>query len=255
MHRKNQKSTKYRVIFWTILILLCLLIFRGCCNNMINDCGGSHLFYKSPTIIIDPGHGGFDGGAQGLYNTIEKDINLAISLKLKEMLNFIGFEFVLIRDGDYSLEDDCTKSISSRKTSDLHNRLKFCDNYDNPIFISIHQNKFQQNNCKGTQIFYGRHDSKSKVLAKKLQNNFKNDINIHNNREIKKGDKNLFLLYNAKCPIVLIECGFLSNPSEAQLLINEDYQSKISFVIVKSLLEFIGENSKSMTTLFKFKNI
>lgn len=239
MYRKSKKSVRFRVIFWTIFVLFSLFILKSCFNNLIDDCNSSKLIEKGPTIIIDPGHGGFDGGAEGLYNIVEKDINLAISLKLKEMLSVIGFDTVLIRDGDYSLEDDCTKSIAERKTSDLKNRLKFTENYENPIFISVHQNKFSQNNCKGTQIFYGRNNNKSKILAQILQDNFKNDIDSHNHREIKKGDKNLFLLYTAKCPIVLIECGFISTPDEAQLLINDDYQSKISFVIMKSLLTYI----------------
>lgn len=242
MYRRNRKSIKFRVIFWTLFVLISLLIFRACCNSLIDDCDGSYLIKKKMTIIIDPGHGGFDGGADGLFGIVEKDINLDIGVKLKEMLSTMGFNVVMIRESDVSLEDDCSKSISERKTSDMKNRLKFCDNYDNPIFISIHQNKFYQSNCFGTQIFYGRHNSKSKLLAEKLQNNFKIDINKNNNREIKKGEKNLFLLYNTKCPIVLIECGFISNPSEARLLIDGDYQSKICFVIMKSLIEFI-ENS------------
>lgn len=253
MYRRNRRSTCRRVVFWTVLILICLLLFRCCCNNMINDCEGDYLLYKSPTIVIDPGHGGFDGGAEGLNNTVEKDINLSISLKLRDMLNFIGFETAIVRDGDYSIEDDCSKSIAIRKTSDLHNRLKLCENFDNPILISIHQNKFQQSSCSGTQVFYGKRNSKSKNLAEKLQLNFKNDINPQNHREAKKGDKNLFLLYNVKCPAVLIECGFISNPSEAELLIDGDYQSKICFIITKSLLDFVNENDKSITTFFNLK--
>ncbi len=249
MFRNNRRSVKYRVIFWTILILIFLLIFRGCCESLISDCDSSSLFKKSPTIIIDPGHGGFDGGAEGLYDIVEKDVNLQISLKLKEMLDFWGFETVLVRDGDYSLEDDCNNPIAVRKHSDLKNRLKISENYDEPIFISIHQNKFHQSSCQGTQIFYGRLNSKSKLLAQKLQNNFKNDINIHNNRDIKKTDKNLFLLYNAKCPIVLIECGFISNQLEAKLLIDSEYQSKICFVITKSLIDFAENDDKPV---FKF---
>lgn len=251
MFRKKKRSVFSRVIFWTILVLVFLLLFRNCCRNLIDDCDCSSLIKKNATIIIDPGHGGFDGGAEGLYNIVEKDINLQISLKLKDMLSCVGFKTVLIRDGDYSIEDDCTLSISGRKTSDLNNRLKFCTDYENPIFLSIHQNKFEQSNCSGTQIFYGRHDNRSEILARELQHNFQNDIDEHNKREIKKGDKNLFLLYNAKCPIVLIECGFISNPQEAKLLSDEIYQAKISFVIMKSLLNFIDKTAES--TFFRFK--
>ncbi|MBP0979306.1 MAG: N-acetylmuramoyl-L-alanine amidase [Oscillospiraceae bacterium] len=253
---RNRKSIRFRVIFWTLLVLISLLIFRSCCSSLIDDCDSSNLISKKMTIIVDPGHGGFDGGADGLFGIVEKDINLAIGVKLKEMLCAFGFDVVIIRDSDVSLEDDCSRSLSERKTSDMKNRLKFCDNFDNPVFISIHQNKFYQASCSGTQIFYGRHNNKSKLLAQKLQNNFKNDINKNNNREIKKGEKNLFLLYNARCPIVLIECGFISNPSEAQLLISEDYQSKICFVIIKSLIEFVESGSlkdNSLSTFFRFK--
>ena len=253
MFRNKRRSVKCRVIFWTILVLISLLMFRGCCESLISDCDSSSLFQKKPTIIIDPGHGGFDGGAEGLYDIVEKDINLEISLKLKEMLDFWGFETVLIRDGDYSLEDNCNTSIAERKHSDLKNRLKTTQNYDSPVFVSIHQNKFHQSTCQGTQVFYGRINNKSKLLAQKLQKNFKNDLNTNNNREIKKTDQNLFLLYNAKCPIVLIECGFISNPSEAKLLKDSDYQSQICFVITKSLMDFFVKDFEK--PVFKFMKI
>lgn len=248
--RRRRRNNNIRILFVFILLMMFLIFFRACFEGLVHHSSSNRLIYKNPTVIIDPGHGGFDGGAIGRDNVIEKDVNLSISLKLKEMLDFLGYEVITTRDGDYSIEDDCTKSISERKTSDINNRLKLTEKYDNPIFISIHQNKFSQSSCSGTQIFYGKCNSSSKKLAGILQKNVKHDIDQSNNRDIKKGDRNLFLLYNSKCPIILVECGFLSNSKESVLLQNPEYQTKLCFVITKSILEFIGREESSMLSLF-----
>lgn len=253
--RRRRRNNSLRVFSTFILLMIILVMLRSCLEGLIHnssshDSSGHKLIYKNPTIIVDPGHGGFDGGAIGYNNIIEKDVNLSISLKLKEMLDFLGYEVITTRDGDYSIEDDCTKSMSERKTSDMNNRFKLTEKYENPIFISIHQNKFPQSSCSGAQIFYGRCNNSSKKLANILQKNIKNDINQSNNREIKKGDKNLFLLYNCKCPTILIECGFLSNIKESALLQDPEYQTKLCFVITKSILEFTDRGESKMLSLF-----
>ena len=252
--KPGKKSLASRVAFWSITIIIVLLCFRSCCNNLLNDSCSDHLISENPTLIVDAGHGGFDPGAQGLNGIVEKDLNLAISLKLREMLNFMGFNVVMVRDGDYSLESDCSKSIAVRKKDDLHNRLKMCETYNNSIFISIHQNKFSKANCSGTQIFYGGRNEKSKELAEKLQKNFINDLKTDSRRDVKKIDKSVFIIYNARCPAVLVECGFISNYHDAQLLVNDEYQMKISYVIAKSVLEFIGEQNKPKFTFLPFFN-
>ena len=194
-----------------------------------------------PTIVIDPGHGGMDGGAVGDGgNVLEKDINLQISLMLRDLFILSGFDVVMTRTTDISIHDEGITSVRKQKTSDLNNRLKIAGANPNSIFISIHQNKFSDRRSKGTQIFYSPNNPVSEQYAKILQDNFVSMLQPENHRKHKKAGKNLFLMYQAKCPAVLIECGFLSNPSETALLIDEEYQTKIAFVIFTSTMDLLG---------------
>lgn len=195
-------------------------------------------YHARPQIILDAGHGGMDGGAVGVNNIPEQGINLAITLKLKELLQLNGFEVILTRSNEDSIHDPSETSVARQKRSDMRNRMKIIENHPNALFISIHQNKFSDPSCKGAQIFYSPNHSDSEQLAKLLQESFRENLQPENSREIKTSDESLYLLWNAEIPAVLVECGFLSNPNECELLCNESYQEKIAFVIYLSLLDF-----------------
>ena len=195
-------------------------------------------YHARPQIILDAGHGGMDGGAVGVNNTPEQGINLAITLKLKELLQLNGFEVILTRPNENSIHDPSETSVAKQKRSDMRNRLKIIENHPNALFVSIHQNKFSDSSCKGAQIFYSPNHSDSEQLAKLLQESFRENLQPENSREIKASDESLYLLWNAEIPAVLVECGFLSNPNECELLCDESYQEKIAFVIYLSLLDF-----------------
>lgn len=195
-------------------------------------------YHARPQIILDAGHGGMDGGAVGVNNTPEQGINLAITLKLKELLQLNGFEVILTRPNENSIHDPSETSVAKQKRSDMRNRLKIIENHPNALFVSIHQNKFSDPSCKGAQIFYSPNHSDSEQLAKLLQESFRENLQPENSREIKASDESLYLLWNAEIPAVLVECGFLSNPNECELLCDESYQEKIAFVIYLSLLDF-----------------
>lgn len=196
-----------------------------------------------PKIIIDPGHGGTDGGAIGADGQPEKDVNLAISLKLREILTLSGFEVVMTRTDDRSIHDPGTTTIKNQKTSDMHNRLKIMQENGDAIFVSIHQNKFEEESSWGTQIFYSHQNPASKQLAEILQNNFAAYLQPENHRQIKQAENNLFLLYNAEIPAVLVECGFLSNQAECAKLHSDEYQNQVAYAIYYSLAEFIQAGS------------
>ena len=195
-------------------------------------------YHARPQIILDAGHGGMDGGAVGVNNTPEQGINLAITLKLKELLQLNGFEVILTRPNENSIHDPSETSVAKQKRSDMRNRLKIIENHPNALFVSIHQNKFSDPSCKGAQIFYSPNHSDSEQLAKLLQESFRENLQPENSREIKASDESLYLLWNAEIPAVLVECGFLSNPNECDQLCDESYQEEIAFVIYLSLLDF-----------------
>lgn len=225
-----------------ISIVICALIFNATAYIYSSDNASSSTEKPSklPVIIIDAGHGGFDGGAVADDGTVEKDINLKIALYLDECLQLSGFETVLTRYTDTSLEDSGLNTIRQKKTSDIHNRLKVMEETDNAIFISIHQNKYSVEKYKGLQVFYSPNFSEqSSLLAENIQENVTKMLQPDNDRMIKECGTSVYLIYNAVKPAVLVECGFLSNYSETQLLKTEQYQKQIAFCIATGIQDFV----------------
>lgn len=195
---------------------------------------------EEKTVVIDAGHGGIDGGASADDGTLEKDINLSIALKLQKQLVSMGIKNVMTRTEDRSIHDDGIETIKGQKVSDLHNRLKIIDTTPNSIFISIHQNHYSESKYSGTQIFYSKNNPDSLVLAEKIRALIIKNIQPDNKREIKKSGSEIFLLNNSNVPSVMIECGFLSNKSETELLKDEEYQNKLAESIAFGIRDYIN---------------
>lgn len=191
------------------------------------------------TVIIDAGHGGDDGGAIGIDGTVEKDINLDIALKLEKLLKFYGFEVIMTRTEDIMTCDDGLDSLRKRKVSDIHNRFDILEKNPDAVFISIHQNKFEDNSQHGTQVFYSGNNDESKLLAESIQNSIVSVLQPDNSRVVKKSGSGIYLLYHAKLPAVLVECGFISNPAEVKKLNDENYRMKIAILIADGLIKYL----------------
>ena len=225
-----------------ICVVVCALIFNATTYfyNTQTVSGKDNNYTKIPVIIIDAGHGGFDGGAVATDGTVEKDINLKISLYLQEYLELSGFSTVLTRFDDTSLEDEGLNTIRQKKTSDIHNRLKLMDDTKNALFISIHQNKYHIEKYRGLQVFYSPENSEeSSELARNIQENVTEILQPDNERQIKKCGTSVYLIYNAVKPAVLVECGFLSNYEETQLLKTDAYQRKIAYCIATGVQDYV----------------
>lgn len=193
----------------------------------------------SPIIIIDPGHGGFDGGTSTTDGIPEKDINLAISLYLRDYLEYFGFKTVMTRETDTSLEANPKASVKDKKTSDIHYRFDLMETTDNCIFVSVHQNHFSESKYSGAQVFYSPKASEySQILAQCIQSSVVSKLQPTNTRMIKPCDTSVYLIYNATKPAVLVECGFLSNEEEAENLKSSDYQKKTAFSIAAGIAEY-----------------
>ena len=188
--------------------------------------------------MVNSAHGGFDGGAVAPDGTLEKDINLKISLQLKELCKLGGFQVIMTREGDNGTEKDDTDSISNRKKSDMRRRLNIINENPDAMFLSIHLNKFPSSAAKGTQVFYSKNHPDSQLLAENVQKSVTIRLQPENNRLIKKSDNSIFLLKNSKVPSVIVECGFLSNNDELKLLKNTEYQSKMAFAIYCGILDY-----------------
>lgn len=241
------KAYTLQVIFlkklWLLIIplIICSLILQSSVNykNEIVattvDGGKGSL----PTIIIDAGHGGFDGGTQASDGTVEKDINLRIALYLNDFLQTFGYETVLTRDSDESLEDENLKTIREKKKSDIYNRFDLMESTENAIFVSIHQNHYPVEKYHGTQVFYSPEQAEdSSKLAQSIQEAVVELLQNDNDRQIKKCGTSVYLIYNAVKPAVLVECGFMSNTEEAELLKTQDYQKKIAFCIAVGIQNY-----------------
>lgn len=196
---------------------------------------------ESKVILIDPGHGGIDGGAQSKDKTLEKDINLAISLKLKENLEERGYKVEMTRCEDAGLYEK-GQTVREKKREDLSNRVKRKDETKCDVFISIHQNMFPQSKCKGAQVWHSC-NTYSKALADALQNSFKENIDPNNHRLAKAACEEYRILRdNYKGASVIVECGFLSNDEELQLLKNDEYQNKLADAIAKGIDSYMATN-------------
>lgn len=228
-------------------VLLFLACYVGAVALVISSLGNTLTVGGGmgtvPIVIVDAGHGAFDGGAEGPGGTVEKDINLPIALKVRDLLHLYGFQVLMTREADVSTSDDGLGSLSERKTSDILNRFALIKAHPDSIFLSIHQNKFPDSSSRGAQMFYGPKSPQSEQIAGILQKNFAAMLQPGNTREPKKGEDSVYLLYYSPAPAVLVECGFLSNPEDEALLRTDAYQDKIAFVIAGSLLEYIEQGA------------
>lgn len=202
-----------------------------------------------PVIVIDPGHGGIDGGAQSRDGKSEKDINLSISKQLKKQLEEEGITVVLTRNKDQGLYDESRNgAIRSLKTQDMRARKSIIDKSDADLVLSIHLNSFtQDNSVKGAQVFYPQFGNekmvkKSKKAAEIIQKNLNKEINTEKPRTA-LGKSDVLLLREAKIPTVIVECGFLSNAEDAENLWKESYQKRIVKVLNKSICSHLSSKS------------
>ncbi len=219
-----------------LLAVVCLIATLGYIKTEI--VGVNTIADISKTIILDAGHGGFDGGASADDGTVEKDINLQISQIVCSMLRFNGYEVIMTRNSDTGTEDDESAAIAKRKKSDLSNRLQLMKDNPEAIFVSIHLNKFTTSAANGAQVFYTKNYTQAYDLANCIQSSIKTLIQPENTRVVKQGTSSTYLLKNAAVPAIIVECGFLSNKQELEKLKTEEYQSKMAFAITSGIMDF-----------------
>lgn len=188
-------------------------------------------------IIIDPGHGGEDGGAVGSDGTVEKDLNLAVAVKLQKLLEMSGCTVFMTRSEDESLSTPEDAAKGERKVADLANRKQITDDLNVEAFVSIHMNTFTDPQYFGTQVFYSSSPTDSKKLADLIQAEVK-AYDPENTRVAKDGSKNIFILSDTDIPSVVVECGFLSNEKDLARLKTDEYQQKIATAIFSGINKF-----------------
>lgn len=184
-------------------------------------------------FVIDPGHGGEDGGASSCTGISESKLNLEISLRVNDLMNLLGYDTLLIRDSDVSIHTK-GESIAQKKASDLKERVRIVNDTENAILLSIHQNHFPDSRYSGPQVFF--HDSEDSIaLAHVMQSSLTDNLAPGSRRQIKPA-QGIYLMEHIQKTGILIECGFLSNPAEEAKLRYAAYQKKLSAVIATAAI-------------------
>jgi N-acetylmuramoyl-L-alanine amidase len=209
-------------------------------RNLFQE-GGIDEKHVKVSIVIDPGHGGRDPGKVGVNGALEKDINLAIALRLRDLLEQNDIHVIMTRTEDEGLYSE---SDSNKKRVDLNNRINIINSSNAVFAISIHQNSFSQENVKGAQVFYHAQSEQGTILAMTLQEKLKETIKDGNHRKA-KSNTSYFMLKHTTCPLVIVECGYLSNWTEAALLIEDEYQEKMAWAIHLGIMKHLNNMYKA----------
>ncbi len=183
---------------------------------------------------------GEDGGATSANGISEANLNLNIALKLQNLLEQSGATVILTRSDENAIYEIDAKSLSRKKISDTKNRVKIGNDSSSDIFVSIHMNKIPQTQYSGWQTFYNVKSGNGKILSESIQAALNDTIDRKNNR-IAKSINNIYIIDHVEIPTCIVECGFLSNPEELSLLLQDDYQDKISWGIYTGIINYFNE--------------
>ena len=243
MHKRNNKEY-LQILLITVVVALLTVAFSFAGQKISGNDGlfsrkTSASVKEKSVIVIDPGHGGEDGGAQSSDGTLEKDINLAISQYLKKELQDKNYKVIMTREKDTGLYDE---SDTNKKIADLHKRIEIMNQSDVKLVVSIHQNSFTGESSKGAQVFYQSTSEEGKKFAGIMQKKIASCINDGNHR-IEKANSDYYILKNSSPVAIIVECGFLSNPQEAALLSDDKYQKKMSSAIAQGISEYIQKEA------------
>lgn len=229
----SEKTYKHLITLMSLLLIFAMVLLS---REAAIYTAGKMAEKKNITIVIDSGHGGNDPGKTTADGTLEKDLNLAIALKLKQYLEASDIKVIMTRTTDEGLYEE---NANNKKVQDMKNRVELMNTPDVDFVVSIHQNSYSDPNVGGAQVFYYDNSSGGEVLAKTLQDRLIQDIDPQNHRKA-KSNSSYYLLKKTTCPTVIVECGFLSNPLEAQKLKSETYQDALAWSLHMGILEYLN---------------
>lgn len=190
-------------------------------------------------VVIDAGHGGNDPGKVGVDNVLEKDVNLAIALKLKPLFENKNIQVVLTRDNDSTM---ASSAATNKKVEDMQKRVKLIADSDAALTISIHQNSYPDASVAGPQVFYYSQSATGKELAETIQQSLNSELSPASPRSIKSND-NYYMLKKTPTPTIIVECGFLSNPDESKRLVDDSYQNQLARAIYLGAANYLKDKN------------
>lgn len=237
---KKSGNKKYFNILFLVMVSLAVILLADPAMDAMKQAGSAAGLIKQKdkiTVVLDAGHGGRDPGKVAVNGALEKDINLSIAQKLKTLLEQNDINVVMIRNDDSGLYSE---SDSNKKAADMRNRVDIINKSEATLAISIHQNSFTQESIKGAQVFYYNNSDEGKKFAENMQEQLKKSLQDGNKRMAKANDS-YYMLKKVECPIIIVECGYLSNNTEAALLNDENYQERMAFAIHLGLLSYLND--------------
>lgn len=229
---------KKRLVFITLSLIFSIFYYSFLNNNLETQTVSS-LPVSNHTIILDAGHGNPDGGAVGEDGSIESDLNLKIVLKLQALLESSNCNVILTRSDENGIYEADSNTIREKKISDMKNRVKIANNSNAELFLSIHMNKLEQSEYSGYQTFFKDKDETSKKIAKNVQLSLNNFLKKEKTREI-KSISGIYLTKNVEIPLVIVECGFLSNAEENKILQTDSYQNELAWSIYIGIMDYFN---------------
>lgn len=218
-----------------LAVILALVLTVGRLNKLLSPAMSQSVRQPGAALILDAGHGGEDGGAVSITGAPESQINLAIVLKLRDILGLYGVDPVLLRETDVSLHDESASTLREKKRSDLKNRVAAVENLEGGILLSIHQNTYTASQYHGAQVFYAPTEG-SQELAELLQASIQAALQPDNQRAAKRIPESVYLMNHISCPAALVECGFLTNAEEEAKLRQDGYQKQLAATLAGALL-------------------
>ena len=229
---------KYRIeLTMACLLLVCFyLLSRQAAVISVNQTERGTQKAASPLILVDAGHGGSDPGMIGMGGLEEKGINLSISLFLRDTLEKSGYSVIMTREEDKGLYDS---SAANKKAQDMQRRIAMIREHMPVLSVSIHQNSYHDAGVHGPQVFYYESSVEGKKLAEAVQSSLNDLLEVDRPRKV-KGNTSYYLLKRSSGTLVIVECGFLTNPEEAQKLQTKEYQEKVAAAVSEGIRTYLN---------------
>lgn len=229
------KEQRIFTILSTVLLFAVILFTQR--DRLVPTDSAQVVAQSGRCVVLDAGHGGADPGKIGINQALEKDINLAITLQVKEYLEAQDVEVILTRETEGGLYDE---NASNKKVQDMKRRIEIIEKTAPDLTVSIHQNSYPEEYVKGAQVFYYTGSREGQKVAELLQRSMVERLDPDNHRQVKANDS-YYLLKKTSTPIVIVECGFLSNSAEAAKLCDENYQDRVAWAIHMGIMQYLNE--------------
>lgn len=230
------KRERNIIIVMTIVLVL-IAVVPGLIKGSAKHAAGCPVTDNSACVVLDAGHGGSDPGKVGINGALEKDLNLEITLLVKKYLEADDIRVVMTRETEGGLYD---ADASNKKVQDMKRRISIIEEASPALTVSIHQNSYPEEYVRGAQVFYYTGSREGQQLAEKIQNRLITGVDEENTRQV-KANNGYYLLKKTKTPIVIVECGFLSNRKEAEKLVTKEYQEQLAWEIHIGIIQYLNE--------------